>query len=113
VRSPRTPKLRVREQVLRGTAFFYLDRQVLPDVLVLFLRPRGKATAAESVTLCSPARLTKWDLSWKAVKLWEVPAEQLLAAGDVGLIPWMPLAQVEESPEHSRPSSRPSMMPHA
>ncbi len=94
------PEARVSEQVLRGTALVFLDRQVLPDVLVFFLHPRGKATAAESVTLCSPARLTKWDLSWKAVKLWEVPAEQLLAAGDVGLIPWVLLAQFEESPEH-------------
>ncbi len=33
------------------------------------------------------------------MKLWEVPAEQLLAAGDVGLIPWVPLARFDRSPE--------------
>jgi hypothetical protein len=51
------------------------------------------------VELRSRRGLTKWNLSWKAVKLWEVPAEELLALGDVGLIPWVPLAQFEGSPE--------------
>jgi len=31
--------------------------------------------------------------------LWEVPAEELLAAGDVGLVPWVPLAQFDGPPE--------------
>ncbi len=93
------PEARVAEQVVGDTALVYMDRGVVPDVLVLFLRPRGKAAAAESATLHSHGRLTKWDLSWRAVKLWEVPGEQLLAAGDVGLIPWVPLAQFDRSPE--------------
>ena len=93
------PEARVVEQAVGDTALVYMDRGVVPDVLVLFLRPRGKAAAAESATLRSRGRLTKWDLSWRAVKLWEVPAEQLLAAGDVGLIPWVPLAQFDRSPE--------------
>jgi predicted transposase YdaD len=93
------PEARVAEQVVGDTALVFLDRRVVPDVLVLFLRPRGKATAAGSATLRSRGRLTKWDVSWRAVKLWEVPAEQLLAAGDVGLIPWVPLAQFDRSPE--------------
>jgi hypothetical protein len=42
---------------------------------------------------------TRWQLSWKVVKLWEVPAEELLAAGDVGLIPWVPLARFDGPPE--------------
>ncbi len=29
------------------------------------------------------------------VKLWEVPAQELLAAGDIGLIPWVPLARID------------------
>jgi len=38
-------------------------------------------------------------LSWRIAKLWEVPAEELLAAVDVGLIPWVPLAQFDGPPE--------------
>jgi hypothetical protein len=42
---------------------------------------------------------TKLNLSWKAIKLWEFPANELLAMDDVGLLPWVPLAKVEGSPE--------------
>jgi hypothetical protein len=66
---------------------------------VLFLRKKGHVKAADSVTLRSRRGLTKWSLSWKAVKLWEVPAEELLGMGDVGLLPWVPLAQFDGPPE--------------
>ncbi len=33
------------------------------------------------------------------VKLWEVPAEEMLATGDIGLIPWVPLARFSSPPE--------------
>ena len=31
--------------------------------------------------------------------MWSVPAEQLLAAGDVGMVPWVPLSYIEGPPE--------------
>ena len=71
----------------------------MPEVVVLFLHPKGNVEAAGSVELRSRLGLTKWNLSWKAVKLWEVPAEELFAAGDVGLIPWVPLSQFDGPPE--------------
>jgi predicted transposase YdaD len=77
----------------------YLDKEFLPEVIALFLHPRGNAKAANQVTLQSPLRLTNLRLSWKAVKLWTIPAEELLAAGDVGLIPWVPLTRFEGRPE--------------
>ncbi len=55
--------------------------------------------AAGSAELSSRIGLTKWVTSWKAVKLWELPADELLAARDVGLIPWVPLAQFNGPPE--------------
>ena len=36
---------------------------------------------------------------WKVVELWKIPAAELLAAGDIGLIPWVPLAQFDGPPE--------------
>jgi len=36
---------------------------------------------------------TDWRLCWRIAKLWEIPAEELLAASDAGLIPWVPLTQ--------------------
>ncbi len=93
------PYARLSEQMVRGATMVYLDKEVLPEIIGLFLHPRGNARAASQVTLQSPMRLTNLRLSWKAIKLWTIPAEVLLAAGDVGLIPWVPLAQFEGRPE--------------
>jgi hypothetical protein len=89
----------VPSQAARDTALIFLERGILPEVIVLFLHEKGNVAAADSLELKSRRGLTRWNLSWKAVKLWEVPAEELLAMGDVGLIPWVPLAQFEVPPE--------------
>ncbi len=38
-------------------------------------------------------------MAGKVVDLWTIPAVDLLAAGDVGLIPWVPLAHFDGPPE--------------
>jgi hypothetical protein len=96
---PTYPDARVPAQAARDTALVYLDRGIVPEVLVLFLRPKGKIEAAGSAELQSRRGWTKWRLSWRAVKLWDVPAEGLLATGDVGVIPWVPLASFTGPPE--------------
>ena len=93
------PDARVPSQAVRDTALVFLARDIVPEVVVLFLHPKGNVEAAGSVELRSRLGLTKWNLSWKAVKLWEVPAEELFAAGDIGLIPWVPLSQFDGPPE--------------
>jgi hypothetical protein len=93
------PDPRVIKQVARDTALVLLDRDLVPEVLVVFLHPRGNVDAAASAALGSRRGWTSWPLSWKVVKLWEVPASGLLAAGDVGLIPWVPLAHIDGSSE--------------
>jgi hypothetical protein len=93
------PDARVPSQAVRNTALVYLARAIVPEVIVLFLHPKGNVEAAGSVQLQSPRGLTKLGLSWKAVKLWEIPAAELLKAGDIGLIPWVPLAQFQGPPE--------------
>ena len=93
------PDARVPSQAVRDVALVYLERGILPEVLVLFLREKGNVPAADWVELISRRGFTKLNLSWKAIKLWEVPAEELLAMDDVGLLPWVPLAKVAGSPE--------------
>jgi hypothetical protein len=93
------PEVRVAHQVLADTATVYLDRQILPEVVVLFLHRRGKAEALDAINLSSPQGLTDWKLSWRIAKLWEVPAQELLAADDIGLIPWVPLTKFKGPPE--------------
>ncbi len=92
------PEARIVEQVVRAAALVYLDRQIVPDVLVLVLHPRGDALPVGATTMRSRQGWTTWPLSWRTVRLWEVPAKALLEAGDVGLIPWVPLTQFEGPP---------------
>jgi hypothetical protein len=93
------PDARVPSQAVRDTMLVYLERDIVPEVIVLYLHRKGNLEAAGSVALCSRRGFTSLNLSWKAVKLWEVPAEELLAMGDIGLIPWVPLADFDVPPE--------------
>ncbi len=52
------PEARVAHQVLADTAMVYLDRQVLPEVVVLFLHRKGNAKAVDALDLTSPQGLT-------------------------------------------------------
>src|SRR5271157_1775291 len=61
--------------------------------------PKRNIEAAGAVNLRSRQGWTGWRLSWRIAKLWEIPAEELLAASDVGLIPWVPLTQFDGPPE--------------
>ena len=55
--------------------------------------------AADSIELKSPRGFTTMNVSWRAIKLWELPAEELLALGDVALLPSVPLAKLSGPPE--------------
>lgn len=93
------PDTRAIDQIVNDVASVYLDRKVLPEVIALFLHPKGRIEAAGAANLKSPQGWTEWRLSWKIIELWKVPADQLLAAGDVGLIPWVPLTDIKGAPE--------------
>ena len=93
------PEPRIAQQALRDMALVYLDRGVVPEVLVVVLHPKGNQQAAGAVDLPSPLGWAHLQAAWRVVELWTVPAEALLQAGDVGLIPWVPLAKFDGPPE--------------
>jgi len=93
------PEARLSKQAVRGTVMVYLDRGALPEVLTLVLHPKGRLRAAGDSEVTSPRGWTQWNVRWKVVELWTIPAADLLAAGDVGLVPWVPLAQFDGPPE--------------
>jgi hypothetical protein len=78
---------------------FYLERGVVPDVVALVLHPRGKRPTPHGLIIRSEEGSTSIRVAWKVVELWKVPATELLAAGDIGLIPWVPLAKIDGPPE--------------
>jgi hypothetical protein len=93
------PDARVPSQAVRDAALGFLERNILPEVLVVFLHEKGNVPAADSIELRSREGFTTLNLRWRAIKLWEIPAEELFAMGDVGVLPWVPLAKFSESPE--------------
>jgi hypothetical protein len=93
------PYRRLSKQVIDGTVLAYLNREELPEVLTLVLHPGGRKRVAGLADLASPHGWTRLHLEWKVVELWTIPGAVLLAADDVGLIPWVPLAQIDGPPE--------------
>lgn len=93
------PERELEEQVLRDLALVYLDRGVLPEVMVLVLRPRGNLDAPPEVERTSRLQWTNWKSRWRVVELWTLPADEALRLDDLGVIPWVPLMQSAEPPE--------------
>lgn len=93
------PEKRLTEQIVRDLLLGFLDRRVLPEVVAVLLRPKGKYRVPAEVTLRSRLGWSRLQGGWRVVELWTLPAEELLAADDVGLIPWVPLTNFAGPPE--------------
>ena len=73
------PEQRLLEQVARDVASVFLDRGQLPEALTIVLRPhpRSPFQVAGEHDLKSPQGWTRWQMSWRVVELWSIPAEKL------------------------------------
>jgi hypothetical protein len=89
---------RTQEQLTRDAMLVYLNCGVLPEVIVLVLAPKGKEHIASGRRLRSRCGLTSASITWRVIELWKVRANDLLNAGDVGLVPWAMLADSPEPP---------------
>jgi hypothetical protein len=77
------PEQRLVRQLARDALLVYLDRDRLPEVLALLLRPKGRLQIPEQITAASAAGWTELRLRWRVVRLWEVEAANLLAVTQV------------------------------
>jgi hypothetical protein len=93
------PDQRILEQVTRNTLLVYHARRTLPEVLALILHPLGTYRVMGDHALASRRGWASAAVKWRVVELWTVEATDLLAAGDVGLIPWVPLTHIAGPPE--------------
>jgi len=66
---------------------------------VVVLQPKGNLRLEPTQIVASAHGLTEMRLKVHVVNLWTLDAQELLAAGDVGLIPWIPLTHFDDSPE--------------
>lgn len=86
---------RLAKQASDDALLVYLQRGVVPEVAAIVLRPRGRKPVPRELTIRSEEGSTTIHVRWKVVEVWRIPAEQLLAAGDIGLIPLVPLAHFD------------------
>jgi hypothetical protein len=93
------PDREVLTQLREDIAMVLLTRGVLPDVLLIVLFPKGNYVVEAEHALNSMHGLTGLSLRIRVINLWEMSAEDLFAANDVGLIPWIPLTKPSDSPE--------------
>jgi hypothetical protein len=107
------PERRVSQQMTDDLLLVYLDRGRLPEGVTLVLRPKGKYRVPRSRNLRSRHGFSSCRLKWHVVELWTIPAEELLRAGDVGLIPWVPLTDFTDPPETMLQRCRESIEQHA
>jgi hypothetical protein len=93
------PEHRAADQSLFDALSVLLARRQVPDVLTVVLHPKGQVRLAGSHQLASRQAWTSVAVAWRVVELWTLAAEELLAANDVGLIPWVPLTTFAGPPE--------------
>src|SRR5262249_9034311 len=93
------PEKRVVEQMRADALHVVLAKGVLPEMLVVVLRPKGQYRVPKDARWTSPLGSAELSLKWNVIELWNQPAAQMLAANEVGLIPWVPLAQFSEPEE--------------
>jgi hypothetical protein len=82
---------RLARQALDDALLVYLVRGVVPEVVTIVLRPRGKKPVPRELVIRSEEGTTSIRVEWKLVEMWKIPAAELLEAGDIGLIPLLPL----------------------
>lgn len=87
------------EQLERDALLVFLDHRVLPDVIAVVLHPGGGYRVPSAIERTSDLGMAMLRLQWRVVELWNLAADDLLAANDVGLIPWVPLTQFSAPPE--------------
>jgi hypothetical protein len=92
------PDQKTATQLRDDAAMVLLTRGVLPDILLIVLHPKGNLVVSSEQVLASAHGLSELRLRIHVINLWTVPAAELLAANDVGLIPWVPLADFAGSP---------------
>jgi hypothetical protein len=93
------PEHRAADQSLFDALSVLLARRQVPDVLTVVLHPKGQIRLAGSHQRASRQAWTSVAVAWRVLELWTLAAEELLAANDVGLIPWVPLTTFAGPPE--------------
>jgi hypothetical protein len=92
------PSKENEEQIVRDMDLAELALGTLPDTVLMVLRQRGRKQSSKR-TRRSPLGWARRRHEWRVVELWNVLAEEVLALGEVGLVPLLPLTRSRHAPE--------------
>jgi hypothetical protein len=70
-----------------------------PELLIVVLCPKGRYRVTQQHERRSRLGWSSLAGAWNVVELWTLEAEELLAAGDIGVVPWVPLTRFDGPPE--------------
>jgi len=90
---------RAAEQIFEDVLLMRIERGIVPNAILVVLKPRGKVRIANRREETSSFSATKVAATWQVVELWNLQSDDLLAQDDVGLIPWVPLTQMSGPPD--------------
>jgi hypothetical protein len=93
------PATETYAQARDDAAMTLLARGKLPDILLVVLFPKGNLATNPEQILRSAHGLSELRLKITVVNMWAVRAEELLAANDIGIIPFVPLTSYQGPPE--------------
>jgi hypothetical protein len=93
------PERRALKQAQDDLTLAYSALDQLPELLLLVLQPKGSLRITGRHEVRSPRGLSRLTAEWRVVELWTLQAEEFLSAGDVGVVPWVPLMQFDGPPE--------------
>ena len=82
-------------QVFEDLLLARLDRGVIPEAICVVLCPKGNVRVQGRYEGASPHGTSSISAKWRVVELWTLRADDLLAQDDIGLIPWVPLTQID------------------
>jgi len=85
------PERRAVEQAMDDLMLSFQSLRVLPELLFVVLHPKGQLRIEDHHELHSRLGWSHLGGRWKVVELWRIEAENLLAGGDIGLVPLVPL----------------------
>ena len=80
-------------QVLDDLMLVYQNKRALPAACVFVLREKGNVRVADHIEVTSPDGSTSFRFNWRVIEAWTVSADELLATGDPGLVPWATLGR--------------------
>jgi hypothetical protein len=93
------PRKRVLQQALDDLTLARMHFRQLPELLIVVLQPGRRSHVPLRYVQRSRLGWSSLAGAWKVVELWTLAAERLLAAGDVGVVPWVPLMRFDGPPE--------------